>query len=230
MLSHRQTLPVTAAPSPNTFAEVYDRLAEETNEILVVTHTGKLGITYRNAVQGIELMKRKCRVEAVDSKLATMALGLIVIAAAKVANAGARIGGLVNMTRDNIDRANFVIAFDTLEYLKRGGRIGRAKALLGSVLNVNPIITMAEGEIQPVGRVRSRARAIDYLYNYVMSYTNIEEMAVEYATALDEAEMLIERLDSKFPKERIYRSQTSPVIGTHTGPGLIAVSVLGDRQ
>jgi len=81
----------------------------------------------------------------------------------------------------------------------------------------------------PLGRERSRARAIDQLYNFVMSYSRIEEMAIEYATARDEAEMLAERLSAKFPKERIYRTRASPVIGTHTGPGVLIVSVLGDR-
>ena len=121
-------------------------------------------------------------------------------------------------------------AFDTLEYLKRGGRIGKAQAFLGSLLKVNPIIAMKDGVVEPAGRARSRAKAIEYLYNFATSFTHIEEMAVEDAACPEDAEMLVERLSSKFPKERIYRSKTTPVIGTHTGPGLLLVAIMGDRE
>ena len=226
-LTQNRVLPTTAAPPPGAFAEAYDKLAKETDEILAITLG--LGSTYENAIRGIELMNRKCRVEVVNSRQAIMAQGLVVIATAKAAKAGAGFDEALDVAHRSISRVDFRAAFDTLEYLQRGGRIGRAQALLGSMLRVNPIICIKNGEVFPAGRERSRAKAIDHLYNFAMSYSHIEEMAVEYATALDEAEMLIERLGSRFPKERIYRSRASPVIGTHTGPGLLAVSVLGDK-
>jgi len=98
------------------------------------------------------------------------------------------------------------------------------------MLKVNPIITIINGEVCPAARARSRAQAIDYLYNFAMSYAHIQEMSIEEATTPDEAEMLADRLSSKFPKERIYRSKMSPVIVTHTGPRAIALSVLGDKE
>ena len=228
-LVHSKILPVTSVPSLGTFAEIYDKLAEETDEILVITVTSKLSGTHEVALQSIGLMKRKCRIEVVDSKLAVMGQGFIAIAAAKAALAGANFDEVLDIVHRNIYRVDFRAAFNTLEYLRRGGRIGKAQALLGSILKVNPIIGMKDGEVFPFGRERSRARAIDYLYNFAMSYSHIEEMAIEYATTLDEVEMLAERLDSKFPKERIYRSRASPVIGTHTGPSLLILTVLGDR-
>ena len=228
-LVHDKTFPVTSVPSPGSFAEAYDRLAEETDEILAIIVSAKLSGTYEVALQSVGLMKRKCRVEVVDSQWAVMAQGMIVIAAAKAAQAGASLNEVVEVARKTIPRVDFRATFDTLEYLKRGGRIGKAQALLGSVLKVNPIITIKDGVVEPAGRTRSRAKVIDHLYNFAMSYSHIEEMAVEHATTLNDAEMLAERLSSKFPKERIYRSKASPVIGTHTGPGLLIVSVLGDR-
>ena len=120
-------------------------------------------------------------------------------------------------------------AFTTLKYLARGGRIGKAQALLGSMLNVNPIIGLKDGEVFPFGRERSRAKAIQFLCEFARSYSNIEKMAVEYAGSRDDAEVLIERLSSFFPREQIHISQAGPVIGTHTGPGLLLVAVLGDR-
>lgn len=228
-LVHSKILPVTSVPSPGAFAEVYNRLAEETDEILVITLTSKLSGTYEVALQSIGLMKKKCRVEVVDSQSAVMAQGFIVITAARAAKAGASLDEVLDIVRHNIPRVAMLAAFDTLEYLKRGGRIGKAQALLGSVLKINPIIGLKDGEVFPAGMERSRARAIDRLYNFVVSYSRIEEMAIEYATARDEAEMLAERIGVKFPKEHIFLTRAGPVIGTHTGPSLLVVSVLGDR-
>jgi DegV family protein with EDD domain len=228
-LKRSESLPATSVPSPATFAGAYDKLAEDTDEILVITLTSKLSATHEVALQSIGLMKRKCRVEVVDSQWAVMAQGFIVIAAAKAAHAGATFDEVLDIAYRNIPRVDMRAAFDTLEYLKRGGRIGRAQAFFGSMLNVNPIIGMNNGEVFPFARERSRARAIDHLCNFAMGYSHIEGLAVEYATALEEAELLVERLGSIFPKERIYRSRASPVIGTHTGPSLLIVTVLGDR-
>jgi len=228
-LAHSKTFPVTSVPPPGTFADVYDRLAEKTDEIAAIILSSKLSGTYEVALQAVGLMKRKCRVEVVDSQWATMAQGFIVMAAAKAAKAGANLDEVVNVARSTIPRVDFRAAFDTLEYLRRGGRIGKAQAFLGSVLRINPIITLKDGVVVPADRERSRARAIDYLCNFAMSYSHIEEMAVEDTAAPDEAEALVERLSSKFPKERIYRSKMTPAIGTHTGPRLLLVAVQGDR-
>lgn len=159
-----------------------------------------------------------------------MALGLIAIAAAKAANAGAKIDEVINMTRHNTDRSKIYFAFDTLEYLKRSGRVGAAQAFLGSMLKVNPIFTLENGEGRPVARPRSRVKAIEYLYKFVASFSKIDEMAIEDATTPDEANLLAERISSRFPRERIYMSKVSPVVGTHVGPHVLAVSVLGDRR
>ena len=229
-LKHSEILPVTSVPSPGSFAEVYDKLAEETDEILAIIVSSKLSGTYEVALQSIGLMKRKCRVEVIDSQWAVMAEGFIVIAAAEAAKGGASLDEVMDIAWHNISRVDFRAAFDTLEYLRRGGRIGKAQAFLGSMLKVNPIITLRDGVVEPAGRTRSRAKAIDYLCNFATSFSHIGEIAVEDAACPDEAEAIVERLSSKFPKEQIYRSRTTPVIGTHTGPGLLLVAVLGDRE
>ena len=228
-LAHSKTFPVTSVPSPGTFAEAYDKLAEETGEIAAVILSSKLSGTYEVALQSVGLMKQKCRVEVVDSQWATMAQGFIVVAAAKAAKAGASLDEVVTIARRNILRVDFLAAFDTLEYLRRGGRIGRAQAFLGSVLKINPLITLRDGLVEPAGRTRSRAKAIDRLYDFAMGFSHIEEMAVEDTATPDEAEALVERLSSIFPRERIYRSKMTPAIGTHTGPRLLLVAVQGDR-
>jgi DegV family protein with EDD domain len=224
-----KALPATSVPPPAAFADAYDKLAERTNEIVVISLTSKLSATYEVALQAAGLMKQRCRVEVLDSRWAVMAQGFITIAAAKAAQAGASLHKVLDVARHTMQRVDIRAAFDTLEYLERGGRIGKAQAFLGSLLKVNPIIGLKDGEVYPCARERSRAKAIDYLYNFVASFANVEGLAVEYATDLDEANRLVQRLHLKYPKVPIYLSRTSPAIGTHTGPSLIIVSVIGDR-
>jgi len=225
-----KVLPATSVPPPAAFADAYDKLAEQTNEIVVISVTSKLSATYQVALQAVGLMKKQCRVEVMDSQWAVMAQGFITIAAAKAAQSGASLDEVLDVARHTMHRVDMLAAFDTLEYLERGGRIGKAQAFLGSLLKVNPIIGIKDGEVHPLARERSRAKAIDYLYNHVANFGKVEGLAVEYATDLDEAKRLVQRFHSKYPQVPIYLSRTSPVIGTHTGPGLIIVSVLGDRQ
>jgi len=229
-LKQSKILPGTSVPSPGTFAEAYDKLAEDTDEILAIILSSKLSGTYEVAKQSVGLMKKKCRVEVIDSEWATMAQGFIVMEAAKAAQAGASLDEMIEIARKTMLRVDFLCTFDTLEYLRRGGRIGKAQTFLGSVLRVNPLITLRDGVVQPAGRAHFRARAIEHLYSFAMSYSGIEEMAVEDTACPDEAETLVERLSTKFPKERIYRSKMTPAIGTHTGPGLLLVAILGDKK
>ena len=228
-LIHSKILPTTKIPSLDVFVQTYDRLAEETDEIAVIANSHKLSATYEAMLQAIGLMKRKCRVEVVDSLWAVMAQGLIVIAAAKAAQAGASLDEVVALARKNIPRVDVRMAFDTLDYLEEGGRIGKARAFAGSKLKVTPILGIKDGEVFPFAREHSRARAIDYLYDFAASFSHIDEMAVEHATTPDEADGLVKRLGAKFPKERIYRSRVSPVIGAHVGPRILGVAVLGDK-
>lgn len=229
-LPHCQVLPHTSVPTPPTFAATYDKVAEETDEIVFITLSHKLSAIYEVALQSVKLMKKKCRVEVIDSNWALMSHGLIVITAARAAKAGASFDEVVALVRKNIGRANIRIAFDTLEYLKKGGRIGKAQAFFGSLLKINPILCIKNGETYPVARERSRSKAIEHLYKFATSYANIEEMAVEDGVTPGEAEMLAERIHSKFPQARVYRSKVSPAVGVHVGPHVIAVSILGDRE
>jgi len=225
-LATNRKLPVTSTPAPGEMAEVYDRLAEQADGILSIHVSSRMSAVYEVATQARDQMKRECRVEIVDSMAGAMAEGLIVIAAAKEAQKGLGLDEVADVARQAVPKAHVRMCFDTLEYLRKGGRIGRAQALLGSVLKVNPIIGVREGEVQPFGRERSRARAIDRLYEFVKSLPRIRELAVEHASAPDEAEALAQRLDEVFPRERIYITRVSPAVGVHVGPNVIAVSVL----
>jgi DegV family protein with EDD domain len=224
-----EVLPTTAVPSLDIFARTFAKLAEETDEILAIMLSSKLSGAYNAALQSVGLMESDCRVVVVDSGSAVMAQGFIVIKAAQAAQAGASLDEVVEVVNKNIPRAEMRASLATLEFLQRGGRIGKAQAFLGSMLKINPIVTLKDGVVEPVSRVHSRAKAVDALYEYVASFKYIEELAVEDAACPEDGDILVERLGAIFPKERIYRSGTTPVIGAHTGPGLLLVAVLGDK-
>src|SRR4030042_1418769 len=144
-LAQNKTLPTTSAPAPGTFVEVYEKLAKETDEILAITISSKLSATYKAALDAKELMKGKARLEIIDSLSAMVGLGLIVISAAKAAKAGASLDEVIDVVRSSMGRVDFRLAFDTLEYLREGGRIGTAQAFLGSALQGTPILTIKNG-------------------------------------------------------------------------------------
>jgi len=225
-LVNEPKLPSTTQPTPNDFAEVYKKLAQETDEILVVVVSSKLSGTFQSATQAKEYVKGKCRIEIVDSLQVAMAEGLIVISAAQAVKEGANLTEVTQMTRQALPRVHLIAYFDTLKYLAKGGRIGKAQGLLGSMLSVKPILTTREGEMAPLTRVRSLTAGLDYLYNVVASTSKIEALAVEHTTTTGDADKLVERLGAIYPKDKIYRSVISPVIGTYSGPIAIALTVL----
>ncbi len=225
-LVNESKLPSTTQPSPNDFAEIYKKLAEETDEILVITISSKMSGTFQSAVQAKEAVRGKCKVEVVDSLQVAFAEGLVVISVVNAVKNGANLHEAADMAHSAMSRIHLVAYFDTLKYLAKGGRIGKASGLVGSLLSVKPMLTTKDGEMAPLTRVRSLSAGLDYLYNVVAGSSEIEALAVEHATSTAEADKLVERLGAIYPKEKIYRSVISPVIGTYSGPGAIALTVL----
>jgi DegV family protein with EDD domain len=224
-----KALPTTAVPSLGTFMEIYEKALKEADDLLVITISHKLSGTFETACRSAQMINTKHRIKVIDSMHVIMAEGLIAIQAAIAAQAGAGLDELVKQAEKNVPRVEERMAFDTLEYLKRGGRIGSAQAFLGSILKLNPVLRIKEGEVFPISRERSRAKAIESLYNCVQDYSSVEAIAVEDATTPDEADKLAERLKARFPKVPIYRSKVGAVMGAHVGPSIMAVSVLGDK-
>jgi len=218
--------PTTSTVTPADFAELFTKLAEETKEILTITLSEKFSATYAAALQGKAMVGKDCRIEVIDSKAGAGAQMLLVISAAKMAQSGANLKQIADRVRRAIPRVHVLVSFDTLEYLRRGGRIGKAQAFLGSLLKVNPIVGVKDGETFPIARPRNRAQAMDFLVNFVKGVSRIEAVAIEDATTPDDLQTLAERLKDAVPPERIYRSKVSPVIGTHVGPHALAVAVL----
>jgi DegV family protein with EDD domain len=218
--------PTTSTATPADFAKLFTKLAEETKEILTITLSEKFSGTYAAALQGKAMVTKDCRIEVIDSKLGAGAQMLLVISAAKMAQSGANLEQIADWVRRAIPRVHIRMSFDTLEYLRRGGRIGKAQAFLGSLLKVNPIVGIKDGATFPIARSRSRTQAMDILVNFVRGFSRIEAVAIEDATTPDDLQALAERLKDVVQPEHIHRSRVSPVIGTHVGPHVLAVAVL----
>ena len=225
-LAESKVIPTTSAVTPDFFAQLFSKLGEETTEILTIILSQMFSGTYGAALQGKAMVKKNCGIEVIDSRLGAGGQMLLVISAAHMAQSGANLDEIAEWVRKAILRVHVRMTFDTLEYLRRGGRIGKAQAFLGSLLKVNPVLSINDGGTFPVARPRNRAQAIDFLVNFAKSFSHIEALAIEDATTPDELEMLAERLKDLVPPERLYRSKVSPVVGTHVGPHVLAVSVL----
>jgi DegV family protein with EDD domain len=225
-LTQSQTFPTTSTVTPDFFAELFTKLAEETDEILTVTLSEMYSGTYGTALQGKAMVTKKCHIEIIDSQLAIGGQLLLVISAAQMAQSGANLDKIANWVRKAIPRVHVRMTFDTLEYLRRGGRIGKAQAFLGSLLKVNPICSIKDGTTFPIARPRNRAQAMDFLVNFAKGFNNIEALAIEDATTPDELELLAQHLKGLVPPERFYRSKVSPVVGTHVGPHVLDVCIL----
>jgi DegV family protein with EDD domain len=225
-LETSKILPTTSTAIPVSFAELFTKLAEETNEILTITVSETFSATYVVALQGKDMVSKDCRIEVIDSKSGAGGEMLLVISAAKMAQSGANLDQIADWVRRAIPRVHVRMSFDTLEYLRRGGRIGKAQAFLGSLLKANPVLGIKEGDTFPIARPRSRTQAMDFLVNFVKDFSQVEALVIEDATTPDDLEMLAERLKGIVPPERIYRSKVGPVVGTHVGPHILAVSVL----
>jgi DegV family protein with EDD domain len=220
-------LPSTTQPTPNDFTEVFQKLAQETDEILVIVVSSKLSGTYQSAMQARDYLKGKCHIVIVDSMSVAMGQGLIVVSAVNAVKEGASLEKVSDMARKAHARSHLFAYFDTLKYLAKGGRIGRAKEFLGAMLSVKQLLTVRDGEMAPLTRVRSMRAGLDYLTNVVSGYRNrIEGLAVEHTTNPEDADILVERLDAIYPKARILRSIISPVVGTYSGPKAMAITIL----
>lgn len=225
-LINESAFPSTTQPTPHDFLVEFEKLAKETDEILVITVSSKLSGTYQSALQAKELMKGKARIEVIDSLSVAMGFGLIIASVVEAVKSGANLAEAAALARQSVPKSHLIAYFDTLKYLARGGRIGKAQGLLGSMLSVKPLLTIREGEMAPLTRVRSFHAALDYVFNAVSSIPKIKLLAVEHSTSLENAEKMVERLNSIYPRERIYRSVISPVIGTYAGPDAMAISIL----
>ena len=218
-------LPRTSQPSVGVFEEVFRGLTAGGDEVVAILLSSKLSGTYNSALLAAQSVAPD-RIDVIDSLSASMALGSIALEAAKPAAGGAGREAVTERVRGLVPKARILCAIDTLTYLERGGRIGKARALLGSLLNFKPLITLRDGEVVPLGRARGRPQMLDRLVELLRRDGPVTNITVLHGAAEPEAEHLRARLAPDYPQVPITVTEIGPVLATHTGPGVIGITYL----
>ena len=219
-----KALPTTSQPPPALFQHAYEHLVTRGDVVSIhLSHKFSGTIeTARAAARDVAPDK----ISVVDSTSVSMGLGMCTIAAARVAKAGGTREACAAAAESVAGRLRVAIAFETLEYLRRGGRIGRARTFLGGLLRLKPILTVKDGETFPVTRVRSRAKALDELFALCAVDKRIDEIAIMHTTTPDDAASLADRARAAHPGIRLYVGRFGPVLGVHGGPGMLGLAVV----
>ncbi len=225
-LPEAKEMPKSSQPSVGEFQRVYEELAETTDQILSIHLSSGFSGTVESARQAARALGDRCTVEVIDSTTVSMAMGLAVLAAARAARDGAELDACAEAARSTLRRLRLAITVDTLEYLRRGGRIGRAASFFGGILRIKPILTVRDGEAFPLGRVRTRRKALEEIVKISLEGGAIVEAAVLHATTPEDARFLSEEVSRRFPDVTVHQGRFGPVLGVHGGPGIIGVAVV----
>jgi DegV family protein with EDD domain len=225
-LQQSRVLPKTSQPAPGEFLEAYRRLAEQTSSILSIHASSKLSGTYRSAETAAGMLRSErpdVQIETIDTLQVAPAQGIIAVRAAEAAAGGASLAELAAGARALMPKPRILFVVETLEYLHKGGRIGRAQALLGGLLHVRPILTVVDGEVAPKERARTRAKAMERVLDLMAEYSQgrpFGHVSVVHAAAEDVGRSLATLIEQRFTLERpIIFTEVGPVIGTYIGPG-----------
>jgi DegV family protein with EDD domain len=220
-------LPTTSQPSVGDFLAVYKPLVDDGKDVVSIHLAAGMSGTYESALQAKEQVEEGLgeeRVTVVDSATACGGLGMVVLAAGAAARAGGDRDAVTARAQETRESLKIWFAIDTMEFLRRGGRVGSARAWLSSTLKIKPILTV-ESEITPVERVRTSGRAFERLVDYMRSRheDGADGWVVQHIQARDQADRLVERGREIFGSDPLFIGEVGPVIGTHVGPGLLGV-------
>jgi DegV family protein with EDD domain len=218
------TVPTTTQPSVGDMLAVYEPLLESGHEIVSIHLSAGLSGTVGSAQQARAASSRPERITVLDSETACGGLGLAVLAAARAASAGASADEVTEAARRTREQLRMWFCVDTLEYLRRGGRVGAAQSWIGGALKIKPILAL-EREITPIERVRTAGRAFERMVEYMeaLEEAGRDGWAIQHIRALEQAERLRERGLAVFGTAPLFVSEVGPVIGAHVGPGLLGV-------
>lgn len=219
-------LPQTAAPSPGAFEQAYRSQAEAgADGVVCITISSKLSATIQSAQAAANAVGADLPVRVVDSGSVSLGLGLLCLEAAEAARSGAGIDEVAQRVESLAARTRVFATLDTLEHLKKGGRIGGARALLGSLLSIKPVIEVRDGKVEDTGtKQRTRARALKYLVDQVSAADSVERVAVVHGEAPD-VDAFLDQLDPVYPRDKVVVGDLGPVVGAHTGPRTIGVII-----
>ncbi len=223
-LATSSVLPETAAPSPGAFEAAFRKVLDEgADGIVCINISSSLSATMQSARNGVTALGQAADVAVIDSRSVSWGLGSQVIAAARAAAEGAGVAEVTALVDDMVPRTRVYCALDTLENLKKGGRIGGAQALLGTLLSIKPVIDVSTGEVQEAGKPRTRSKALRFLAEKVARQGAVENLAVMHGGAPD-VEQFLELLAPVCPRERIHVGEIGATIGTHAGPRVMGAT------
>ncbi len=217
--------PVTSEATPKDFAEIYSRYKHEAEGVISIHISSKISRMYDSARKGKKMVKSKCTIEVIDSHFVSIGLGLIVIGAARLANAGESIEDVVSETKKAIGQISMLGLFDTMKNVARGGRVTKHVMELSSIFRIKPLLTFRDGEIVVEGLVRRHSGGSERLFEFISNAPGIQDLSIAYSTDYDSAIALKQRLGSVFPEQRIYIEQMGAALGAHSGPGAIFVAL-----
>ncbi len=229
-LQSSPSMPSSSQVSPITMRDTFTGLLDQGFDVLAITVSSHLSGTMNSAIQAKEMLPGK-PIELVDSLTASMALGFQVLMAARAAKNGASLKECKAIAEKARAQSGVYFVVDTLEFLHRGGRIGGAARLLGTALNLKPILTVTDGKIEPVARVRTQKKAFEKLLDIIaekLDHEEVTRLSVLHANAASQADQLMSELVQRFHPAETILTEVSPVIGTHTGPGTIGIAFLKD--
>lgn len=229
-LSKSEKLPTTSQASPATFVEVFNKILDEGDEVLGIFIGSDLSGTYQSAVIAKEMIGDD-RIHIIDSRSACLGTFALILEAIKLVNENKNIKEIVDRLERVKSKIEVIAAIDTLKYLLKGGRLTKTQAIAGSLLNIKPIITIKDSQISVVDKVRGNNNVLKWIDSWIDSNNfNLSNKTVLlfHARAKDRIDALREIIVSKYGVKDIIESEVGAVIGTHTGPGVIAIAFLND--
>jgi len=226
-----EDLPTTSVPTPDDFSKVFVRAGKEAEGIVCITLTGLQSKTYETAMLGKKLAEEaipKTAIEVIDSRAVSGALGFTVLEAARAADRGAGLKEVCDVARKTMARMNFLAMVDTLHFLARTGRIARAAAWAGAVLNMKPVLehSTSVGETTPFARPRSKAKAVELMLQTMTDRVgdSTVHVLVHHADELEEGEKLKAEVARRFNCAELHLTEFTPIMGVHAGPGVLALA------
>jgi len=226
-LSAGAPIPTSSAPTPKSFAAVYEEVCQQNGSVVSIHVSSRLSRTWHNARAGADEVLGRCKIHIIDSLSTSIGLGLLVEAAAKAAESGASQEDIVRIVRGMIPRMYAVFFIETMEFLANAERIGKAQAVLGAMLGIKPFLTLEDGDLVPMEKVRTRQQAIEKLVEFVVEFSNIENLAILQSSAVpgEDTRLLLERLALEFPGRTWPVLAYRPSLATFVGPNAMGVMV-----
>lgn len=217
-LSQASDFPTVSSPSVSEIQNLYEQIALQSTEILSLHVSSALEQVYERARKASEGFVGRCKIEVIDSQTVALGQSILARAAAESAAAGTNLDDVVRLVRGMIPHIYSIFFVETLDYLERDGRIGVAQAMLGTMLNIKPLLTIEEGDIIPMEKVRTREKAIEKLYEFIAEFSHIEELMILQDHTTEDTADLLERLKTLFIDREIPTYTYGPSLAAHLGP------------